>query len=287
MLLLLLVSAAGCASYAEQQGQERLYFGQRPPGTTSALFAPDVVSIEGRFEYALSISPEGDEILFSAESPGVPSTLYHSRLKEGEWTPPVRVSLSGGEKLSEMEAFFTPDGKRIYFAPYDEGLDVRVWAVDRLPDGWSSPRKLGSPLADTPAFYPTATSDGALYYSNLAQRRIYRARVDGTSVEMAEDAGIDLGMHAFIAPDESFVLLDGRRKEIDSSDIYVSYRNEDGSWTEPVGLGPEVNSRYDETCPTLSHDGRFIFFSRYNEENAVSNIYWISSEVIDRTGVRP
>ena len=49
-----------------------------------------------------------------------------------------------------------------------------------------------------------------------------------------------------------------------------------------MDLGPEVNTEYAETCPTLSHDGRFLFFSRYDEENGVSNIYWIQSNVIAR-----
>ena len=127
----------------------------------------------------------------------------------------------------------------------------------------------------------TTTSSGVIYYSNLAARKVYRAVVEGESVKSVEDAGIEIGMHAFIAPDESFVLIDGRREEMASSDIYVAFRNEDGGWTAPVGLGPEVNTEHDETCPTLSHDGRFIFFSRYNEESAISNIYWIGSGVID------
>jgi Tol biopolymer transport system component len=281
-LLLVVCASSGCASYANQPRAERSYFGQLLPGEEAVLFAPDIVSIEGRFEYALSVSPEGDEILFSAESPGVPATLYHSRLKKGEWTPPVRVSLSRGAKKSEMEAFFTPDGKRIHFAPFDEGMDVRIWTVDRGPDGWAAPREMSSPLADDPAFFPTAALNGVIYYSNLAARKIYRAVVEGDVVASVEDAGLGIGMHAFIAPDESFVLLDGRKDEMDSSDIYVAFRNEDGSWTDPAALGPEVNTEHDETCPTLSHDGRYIFFSRYNEENEISNIYWISSEVIEQ-----
>jgi hypothetical protein len=49
-----------------------------------------------------------------------------------------------------------------------------------------------------------------------------------------------------------------------------------------VSLGPGVNTEFSETCPSLSPDGRFIFFSRYNEPNEVSNIYWVSASVLDR-----
>ena len=123
-----------------------------------------------------------------------------------------------------------------------------------------------------------------MYYTNLAARRIYRAELDGQSVSSVEDAGLEFGLHAFIAPDESFVLVDAREADsLGESDIYVAFRESDGSWGRPLNLGPGVNSEFSETCPSLSADGKYLFFSRYNEPNEVSDIYWIDSTVI---GVR-
>jgi Tol biopolymer transport system component len=179
-----------------------------------------------------------------------------------------------------MEAFFTPSGQSIYFAAYDEGMDVRIWAVDRDQGGWRSPRELGSPLADGPAFFPTTTAEGTVYYSNLTERRIFRAKVSGDSVGPVEDTGFN-AMHAFIAPDESFVLLDARGSGEDAkADIFVSFRQPDGTWSQLVDLGPGVNTEFSETCPSVSHDGQFIFFSRYNEVGEVSDIYWVSARLI-------
>jgi hypothetical protein len=88
-------------------------------------------------------------------------------------------------------------------------------------------------------------------------------------------------MHAFIAPDESFALLDFRAPgEGNEADIFVSFRQSNGTWSPLVNLGPGVNTEFAETCPSLSPDGRFIFFSRYNESGNVSNVYWVSSDVI-------
>ena len=258
------------------------YFGQKPPGDKAVLFAPGIISIEGRYEYALSFSPDGKEVLFSAEAPDQSAAVYLCRLADGQWSLPQKVSLSGGKKKAEMEAFFTPDGKRIYFAPYDEGMDVRIWAVDRTEDGWIEPRELGSPLADGPAFFPTTTADGTIYYTNLTERKVFRAKMDGDHVIKIENAGLERGGHAFVAPDESFMVVDGRPAENEKADIFAAFRKKDGSWTLPVNLGPEVNTSYSETCPSLSHDGKYLFFSRYNEEGERSNIYWISSGIIDR-----
>ncbi len=40
------------------------YFGQKAPGFTSQIFAPDIISIKDRFEYVISFSPEGNECCF-------------------------------------------------------------------------------------------------------------------------------------------------------------------------------------------------------------------------------
>ncbi|MDD2196720.1 MAG: hypothetical protein PHE03_01475 [Bacteroidales bacterium] len=43
-------------------------------------------------------------------------------------------------------------------------------------------------------------------------------------------------------------------------DIYMSIETADG-WTPGVNLGPSVNTPYDEIAPTLSYDGKKLFFS--------------------------
>ena len=258
------------------------YFGQPEPGLQAQRFAPGLVSLPDRYEFALSFSPSGQELLFTQQVPEQSVSVYHSRLQSGAWTRPESVRLSEGAKGEEMEAFFSPNGGRVFFAPYDEGMDVRIWSLEVGPDGWEHPRELGSPVADEPAFYPTVSLDGTLYYTNLAARKIYRAELEGDLVGLVEDAGLEFGGHAFVAPDESFLLVDARAPDsLGGSDIYVAFRRPDGSWSRPRHLGAEVNSGFDETCPSLSADGRYLFFSRYDEPGDVSDIYWIDSAVID------
>lgn len=44
-------------------------------------------------------------------------------------------------------------------------------------------------------------------------------------------------------------------------DIYYSEVGEDGAWTQPKNLGDEVNTRYSEKHPSISADGRILYFS--------------------------
>jgi Tol biopolymer transport system component len=258
------------------------YLGQKPPGMTAEIFASGVVSLEGRYEFGLGFSPEGDELLFTGAIPEEPSLVYHSRIVDGRWTKPKLVNLSGGAKKEEMEAFYSRDGRTVFFAPYDEGKDVRIWKVGRGEDGWHDPAPLTGRIADESAFYPTCSDKGTLYYSNIARRKIYKATLEDGVVTESGEAGLDFGGHGFIAPDESFILVDATRDDgCGKQDIYVAFRNRDGSWSRPMNLGTEVNTEYSETCPSLSADGKYLFFSRYNEPGELSNFYWIDSRVIE------
>ena len=75
---------------------------------------------------------------------------------------------------------------------------------------------------------------------------------------------------------------DERRQD---NDIYVYFKEKDGTWTKPINLGSTVNTNFNETCPSITPDGKYLFFGRYNEEGGLSNFYWVSAEVINK--VRP
>ncbi len=258
------------------------YFGQKAPGMKAELFTPEFISLEGRHEFALSFSPAGDELLFSTQVLERPACVFYTKIADGKWTKPKQVSLSKGAKKEEMEAFFSWDGRYIFFAPYDEGLDVRIWKVDIHEDGWHHPEPLAGQISNDSAFFPTSTKKGTLYYSNITQRKIYKALLENGVVQKSGEAGLEFEGHGFIAPDESFILVDSIQDEgYGKQDIYVAFRNEDGGWSKPVNLGNEVNTEYFETCPTLSSDEKYLFFSRYDEPGEISNIYWIDSHAIE------
>jgi len=44
-------------------------------------------------------------------------------------------------------------------------------------------------------------------------------------------------------------------------DIYKASARENGDWSEAVNLGPTVNTPFDEATPSVSPDGKFLFFS--------------------------
>lgn len=265
--------------------EEVAYFGQIPPGMTASIFAPDIVSVNGRYEYAISFSPEMDEMYFSANNEDGPQAIYFSRHKDGNWTIPKIANFTNGKKQNELEGFVSPDGGKIYFTAYDSVFsDENIWYVNRVEDSWSEATELDSPVNDDLVFYSNTAKNGDLFYTSISQWKMYYApNMNGEFLQVHE-VGIDYGGHGFISPDQDFILVDAPKENDDSRDrdIHVCFEKHDGTWSNPINLGDSVNSDFNETCPSLSPDGKFLFFSRYNEEGGFSNIYWISAEVINR-----
>jgi len=257
------------------------YLGQEVPGMTAKLFAPGIISVTGRYEFALSFAPGGDRLLFTTQTTDEKVLVLHSRQVESQWTRPRPVNLTNGARLDEMEAFFTPDGHHVYFAPYDEGMDVRIWQVTPDGDLWHDPVPLAGAIAEHPAFYPVMANDGTLYYTNIKERRPYFARRSKNGNWSAQPVPVEFGGHVYIEPDQSFLLLDARAEDsLGGGDIYVAFPATNGGWTKPVNLGSGVNSEFGESCPSLSADGKYLFFSRYNEEGGIAQIYWVDAGVI-------
>lgn len=48
-------------------------------------------------------------------------------------------------------------------------------------------------------------------------------------------------------------------------DFYISYRGDDGKWSTAKNLGPPINTQGNEGAPSLSADGRYLYFAACEE----------------------
>lgn len=264
---------------------EASYFGQDPPGMTAEIFAPGVVSLDGRYEHGISFSPNLDEMYFSAEQEDGDPDIYFSKREGENWTQIKKAKFTKGKKAAEMHPFVGLGDNRIYFTAFDSIFsDEKVWSVDRLENGWGEAKLLDSPINDDLVFYPNTAKNGDLFYFNLSKRKMYYAPSKNGKYPEVQEMEIEFGVHGFISPSQDYMVVNSRNKEDDQrddSDIYVYFKKKDGSWSKAVNLGDSVNTTFPETCPSITPDGKYLFFGRYNEEGGLSNFYWISTAVID------
>ena len=81
----------------------------------------------------------------------------------------------------------------------------------------------------------------------------------------------------YVAQDESYMIFTSSKAGgYGSSDLYISFRNADGSWTNPQNLGSPINTAGYEGSADITPDGLYMTF-----DNS-SDIYWVKIDnVID------
>lgn len=265
------------------------YLGQKPPGLTAEIFALGVISINGRYEHGISFSPDLSEVYFSANNKDEDPSIYFSKLENNKWKPVQQMDFTKGIKIGEMHPFFSPKADKIFFTAHDEFTlpehkeSVKIWTVNRLENSWSTATQLDSPVNDDFVFYLNQAKNGDLYYFNISKRKTYYAPNKNGKFPEIHEVGIG-GVHAFMSPSQDYILVNSRNRENTErkSDIYVYFKEKDNTWSKAINLGEGVNSNFGETCPSITPDGNYLFFSRYNEEGGLSNFYWASTEVISK-----
>ena len=266
--------------------EEISYFGQKPPSLTPEIFAPGAISTNGRGESGVWFLPNLRELYFTASKKDEDVAIYFSKLKEGKWTPIKKANFTKGRKKEEMYPFVSFYDRRIYFTALDSIFsDEKIWYVNRLENSWSDAIQFDSPLNDDLVFYINQAKNGDLFYTNLSKRKMYYAQNKNGKFPEAKEVKIEFGHHGFISPSQDYLLVYDRNRENekrDDSDIYILFKEKDGTWTKPINLGDEVNSNLGEGCPIISPDGKYLFFTRDEGENGLSNIYWVSTEIIEK-----
>lgn len=268
---------------ADKVTSKRHYFDQEVPKLEAKLFAPGIVSISGRYEYAMTFSPDLSEMYFSAQEDGDVAAIYSSKQNNGVWQPLEKLRLTEGEKAGEMQAFITRDNQKLFFTAYNSDFtDTKIWVAQRNGNAWGKAEKLLSPANDAEVFYSTLAQNGDLFYTDIFKSQVYVSKLVDGKYSSTQPVTIPFGIHPFISPAQDFLLVDAKSSEENrkDSDIYAYFKKSDGSWSEPVRLGDEVNTRYSETVPSVTPDGKYLFFSRYDDVGGTSNFYWISTKVI-------
>ena len=91
-------------------------------------------------------------------------------------------------------------------------------------------------------------------------------------------------------PDESNLIFDGEREGgFGDSDLYISFRQEDGSWGTAINLGDAINTEAWEAAATVTPDGKYLFFNRNIGSDSYENvdIFWVDAKVIEDLRPKP
>jgi hypothetical protein len=278
--LLFTFLTVSCASHVKEDypALEGPYLGQTPPGMVAEPFAPGIISKEG-WELEGVFAPGMKEFYFTfnpneyTNDEGIRPTVVGFRQENNIWTKYLEFRRKG-------EVTISPDGNRMHMA---EGYK------DRIGDGWSERISLG-PMFEREDFgimRLTASAKGTYVFDDYKSDDLIRisALMDGkrqtpTPMGLMVNTG-KWTAHPFIAPDESYLIWDSERAGgFGESDLYISFRQKDGSWGSAINMGDKVNSDKWDAYASVTPDGKYILFNRGISDGNV-DIYWVDAQIIE------
>ncbi|MDH4270421.1 MAG: hypothetical protein OEW18_00435 [Candidatus Aminicenantes bacterium] len=270
------------------------YFGQTPPGKTPVKFPFDVMPPGYKLHSAPVFAPDGREVYFSAMDFSVrfSEKVFVMTMEDGAWTPP-RVAPFSGDYF-EGSPSMSRDGRTLFFSSartmnqdgMNETGERNIWYVERNGKNWGSPTALqvrtpgwenGSDLSDL----------GHLFFDSSD---IYKIKFPPDAPDTAEALGpaISSGateLHPCVAPDERFLVFYSSRPGhygSEGGDLYISFRNSDGTWAPAMNLGESFNKGHLSTSfPRLSPDGKCFFFLKLVSVPWQCEVFWVSIDALD------
>jgi hypothetical protein len=171
----------------------------------------------------VSVSPDGQEMCWPTGT-----AIMMTRVQDGRWTKPAFATFSGPSEINFYDdvPFMTPDNKRLFF-------------TSKRPVAPGAPEKENIWFVERT---PTGWSEPR-------------------SVGPAVNA---MSLHWQVSVSNAGTLYFGGRREKDgfgAGDIYCS-RLVNGQYTEPVNLGPAINTKDGESQVFIAPDESFILFWR-------------------------
>lgn len=259
------------------------YLGQTPPGSEPEIFAPGIISIPGRNERALAFDPAGRDLFFT-EANWPNSKIFYMRRDSSGWTTPEIASFSAGNGSTEPS--FASDGNTLYYASNrgNSSNDYDLWKVSRNDSGWAEPVNLGGAInvAGREQYHPCVVDNANLYFaSGVTHAEIFVSRLENGAYTAPENLGPPINTTSndwdpYLPPDESYIIFRSNRPGgYGNLDGYISFKENDGTWSDPINLGPIINTSSNDDVGDVSPDGKHLFFARN------SDIYWVSASIID------
>jgi hypothetical protein len=145
--------------------------------------------------------------------------------------------------------------------------------VERNADGWEEPKNLGQEInSDDSEASVSVCNNRTLYFTTRnmddTEYGIYFSRMVKGKYSKPKrlndlfDEKYPVGW-IYASPDEGFLIFDlyDHPDSMGNGDLYISFKKNDGRWTEAKNMGTVINSPAQDRFAGLTGDGRYPFFN--------------------------
>jgi Tol biopolymer transport system component len=267
------------------------------------LFAEGLISSDAD-EGGGSFSPDGADFYFTVYAPYTTAPRFGmicvSHFRNGRWQRPESLPFSG--KTLDFSPRVSADGNKLFFTsarptPESKTPRYRIWLAEKSSTGWAEPKPLPEPINQETSYSldPSVSADGTLYFtsdrgSETHHLHIFRSRLTDGKYQPPENLGPEINSNftessPAISPDGSVLVFASSSSPEDEAlrrpqdliadgkpyprqDLYISV-NRNGHWTPARHLEHGINSFAEETHPSFSPDGKYLF---WGSERSSANI---------------
>ncbi len=291
------------------------FFGQKPIGENAVIFAPAILSTIHHEHSRLEFSKDGNEIFWAVIPIDTVKRNKHQnaylidqqkiwhiyKTKQG-WSEPRVLEFTADSKSGVPT--LSVDQQSLFFYQTDPNTpkDVRpkksnLLSVKRKGENRGKPEIIENMIPKvegkaTMAF--TIADNGNVYYDlggpdehgNWIWKIYFREFKDGKYQDpiMLKNK-IDISMVnwcPFVAPDESYLIFSSHRYGgYGNGDLYICFKGKNNGWTEPINMGQSVNTSSQERFPSVSPDGKYLFFARH-QYKTFNDYFWIDASIIEK-----
>lgn len=267
---------------------------QQPVPFEPKNLGPNVNSADP--EYYPCITADDGTLMFTrrVKAPEIPvygmqEDFYVSRRDlEGNWKAAIPLPVVNTRAFNEGAGTLSPDGRFLIFTKcaledgtYGGSLSGEgscdLFISRRVGDRWGVPQNLGTPVNSSHwETQPSLASDGrTLYYIRGSVARDGIKSMDIWTTTMADDGTwskpVKLGDQVNTPYQEESVQIhpDGHTLYFSSNghpgfgglDIFMSRKQDDGSWGPALNLGYPINTSADENSILVDAIGRLAYFA--------------------------
>ena len=262
------------------------YLGQQPPSDTPQVFASGLLANDGFFVMGrVAFSSDGKEFYYTQNDSwrsGAHAKLEMVRFANGKWSAPFLLA----------EQFMSPtlsmDGNTLYMR---KGGMKNVWLARRSGANWSAPAPLLENVVGVYDFMPTQSGNnyvgsdpdsedkknGITYAFSILTLSDGKPTVKSLGRPLNEPG---FNGDLYVAPDESYMIVSAHETKDYESELWISFRNPDHTWTVPVSLGPKINNGLAHRWGQyVSPDGKYLFYCWGTSEKDCG-VYWVRFDTL-------
>jgi len=230
--------------------------------------------------------------------------IYCTLISSSVWAQLENLGKTVNTEFNEIAPIISPDGKTIYFSRISHPQNTNgtkgsqdIWFSELKNDKWTQARRLPSPInkEEYNSLYSITPDGNTLLLKGAYKNGIYETRGFSLSKKTARGWSapnkIEIPGYAKTSKgqfDCGYLSTDGKvlvmsfseKKNSKVDNLYVSFKQKDGTWTKPMDLGKEINTEeFTETTPFLAPDGVTLYFSTDRKGGQGSNDIYYSKRI--------